>query len=92
MNANTSSTAVLGNGSAVAWRDVPELPVQQLVDLAAGQIENGGRLCAWFGVNEPAGVRIVAVIAQDAENALLVARSELFSGGYEALTPRHAQA
>jgi Ni,Fe-hydrogenase III large subunit len=90
---NTSQAfALLGNGTNLPWADVPELPIDSFVDAVAIELERGARLCAWFGVPENGAVRLVAVMAYDADNTLAVARSAPVSGGYAALTPRLAQA
>lgn len=88
----TDDFAQLSNATSVPWREVPAWPVEELVRRTAHQLRRGARLCAWFGVPEPHGTRLVAVVAFDADNLLAVACSEPFSGGYPALTPAHAQA
>ncbi len=87
-----TSFALLANATCRPWPEVPEWPIADLVRLTAGELERGGRLCAWFGVPETGGVRVVAVIAFDADNTLAVARSTPFSGSYPALTPTLTQA
>jgi Ni,Fe-hydrogenase III large subunit len=84
--------ALLANACATPWSEVPEWPVAGLVQATADELGRGGRLCAWFGVPEGRKLRVVAVIAFDAENTLAIGRSEPFSGGYPALTPAHTQA
>jgi Ni,Fe-hydrogenase III large subunit len=84
--------ALLANATAIAWRDVPEWPVESFVDASADELARGARLCAWFGVPEGRGTRLVAVLAFDADNTLAVGRSAVASGSYPALTPRHSQA
>ena len=90
----TTSTAfaLLGNGSSLPWADVPEWPVEEFARRTAAEIERGARLCAWFGVPEDGGTRLVAVVAFDADNTLAAARSLPASGGYPSLTPAHPQA
>ena len=91
----------LPNASSLPWDDVPEWPVADFVRATASELDRGGRLCAWFGVparSKIAGpasdgaVRIVAVVAFDAENTLAVGRSTPVSGAYPALTATHHQA
>jgi Ni,Fe-hydrogenase III large subunit len=84
--------AMLGNATSLPWTEVPEWPVKAFVEAAADELERGARLCAWFGVSEGAATRLVAVLAYDTDNTLAVGRSTPVSGGYPALTPRHAQA
>lgn len=87
-----SSFAPLANATSLPWADVPEWPMPQFVAKTGDELNRGGRLCAWFGVPESQGTRIVAVIAFDADNMLTVARSTPTQGGYPALTPTHPQA
>lgn len=87
-----SPFALLANASSLPWADVPEWPMPEFVRRTATELDRGARLCAWFGVPEDAGTRIVAVIAFDADNTLAVARSTPTQGGYPALTAAHAQA
>jgi Ni,Fe-hydrogenase III large subunit len=84
--------AVMRSGASLPWKAVPEWPVETLVALTAGALEEGGRLSAWFDVPDAAGIRLVAVVARDAEQALAVGRSTPVTGSYAALTPRAAQA
>jgi Ni,Fe-hydrogenase III large subunit len=86
---------LLANATAMYWSDVPEWPVSYFVRATAVELDRGARLCAWFGVPEEDGlgmIRIVAVLAYDADNTLAVARSEPFSGSYPALTASQTQA
>jgi Ni,Fe-hydrogenase III large subunit len=91
MNAS-DSFALLGNATRLAWADVPEWPAGELVSRTGAELDRGARLCAWFGVPEPTGTRLVAVVAYDADNTLAAARSTPFSGAYPSLTPAHPQA
>ena len=89
---SAASFLPLANPSSTPWADVPEFPVRDFIAATAGELDRGGRLCAWFGVPEGGSVRIVAVAAFDSDNTLGVARSEPVRGGYPALTPTHPQA
>jgi Ni,Fe-hydrogenase III large subunit len=84
--------SLLTNASSIPYAEVPAWPVQDFVRAAADELSRGARLCAWFGVPERSGLRLVAVLAFDADNALAVGCSEPFTGGYPALTPTHSQA
>ena len=84
--------AFLGNGASLPWAQVPECGAEDLVAATSAALARGGRLCAWFGVPEASGTRLVAVVAFDADNVLAVARSTPATGSYPALTPQHAQA
>jgi Ni,Fe-hydrogenase III large subunit len=82
----------LGNGTSVPWADVPEWPAPEFVAVTAAELARGGRLCAWFGVPENSGTRLVAVVAYDADNTLAVGRSAPVAASYPALTLQHPQA
>src|SRR5216117_2544817 len=84
--------ALLDNAASLPWVDVPEWPIPEFVRKAGAELDRGGRLCAWFGVAEGDGTRVVAVIAFDADNTLAVARSMPARGDYPALTATHPQA
>lgn len=84
--------ALLANASSLPWTDIPEWPVTDFVRATAVQLDRGARLCAWFGVPEPEGVSIVAVLAFDADNTLAVARSRPVVGTYPSLTVTYPQA
>jgi len=84
--------ASLAHGVSLRWRDVPAWPAGALVGSTAEELEHGARLCAWFGVEEGHGISLVAVLAYDAENTLVVARSEAVADRYPALTRLHPQA
>jgi Ni,Fe-hydrogenase III large subunit len=84
--------ALLANGTALRWADVPEWTAGEIVRSTAAELDRGGRLCAWLGVPDTGGVRLVAVVAFDADNTLAVGRSVPITGGYPALTATHHQA
>ncbi|MBI2497866.1 MAG: hydrogenase [Opitutae bacterium] len=88
----TTPFALMANASALPWAEVPEWPVTEFVPAVARELTRGARLCAWFGVPEGGAVRLVAVLAFDADNTLAAGRSRPFTGSYPALTPAHAQA
>lgn len=84
--------SLLSNAGRLPWGEVSAWPVEDFVAATAAELSRGARLCAWFGVPEGTSLRLVAVLAFDADNTLAVGRSEPFTGGYPALTPTHAQA
>jgi Ni,Fe-hydrogenase III large subunit len=92
MSSATTSFALLANGSALPWSEVPAWTPGVLVEATARELGEGGRLCAWFGQREAGGVAIVAVVAFDADNILGVARSTPCSGAYPSLTVLRSQA
>lgn len=89
---SSSPFALLANGTALPWADVPEWPLPEFVRRTAVELGRGARLCAWFGVPEEGATRLVAVIAFDSDNTLAVARSAPATGGYPALTATEPQA
>ena len=89
---DATTFARLANGTALRWAEVPEWTAGEMVRSTAAELDRGGRLCAWFGVPDTGGVRLVAVVAFDADNTLAVGRSTPITGGYPALTATHHQA
>ena len=84
--------ALMTNGTALPWADVPEWTVTEFVRAVGTALDRGGRLSSLFGVPEGEALRIVAVLAFDADNTLAVGRSKPFVEAFPALTPTHAQA
>ncbi len=84
--------ALMGNASSIPWTDVPAWPAPEFVARTAAELERGARLGAWFGVHEDGRVRLVVVLAFDADNTLGVARSTPFNGSYPSLTLPQPQA
>jgi Ni,Fe-hydrogenase III large subunit len=84
--------APLANATSLPWADVPVVPVAELVQATATELERGARLCAWLGVSESTGTSLLAVLALDADNTLAVARSGPFTGSYPSLTVLQPQA
>ena len=92
MSASTAFS-LLSNAACLPIAEVAEIPVPDLVRLAASELGRGARLCSWFGVSAGPGMtRLVAVVSFDADNTLAVARSEPFAESYPALTPACPQA
>lgn len=89
---SSSPFTLLANGTALPWADVPEWPLAEFVTRTGAELDRGARLCAWFGVPEAIGTRVVAVLAFDADNTLAIARSTPSHGTYASLTSTHAQA
>jgi Ni,Fe-hydrogenase III large subunit len=89
---NSDAFALLANGAALAWAEIPERLMAEFVRQTGGELDRGARLCAWFGVPDIGGTRIVAVLAYDADNTLAVGRSLPVSSGYDALTATRPQA
>lgn len=88
----TTPFALLANTTSLPWSEVPAWPVTEFVRATASELTRGARLCAWFGVPEGQSLRLVAVLAFDADNTLAVGRGEPFTGSYPALTPTHPEA
>ena len=88
----SSLFALLANATALPVADLPEWPLAEFVARTGAELDRGARLCAWFGVPENSGIRVVAVLAFDADNTLAIARSTPSHGPYRSLTSTHAQA
>ena len=84
--------ALLANGSSLPLNEVPEWRIEEFVALMAAELKRGARLCSWFGIRESSAVRLIAVMAFDADNTLAVGRSAPIQGGYPSLTTSHPQA
>ncbi|MHB1311281.1 MAG: hydrogenase large subunit [Gemmatimonadaceae bacterium] len=88
--------ALLPNATSLPWGEIPEWPADEFVRRTAAELDRGARLCSWFGVpedvNDATVVRLVAVLAFDADNTLAVGRSLPVSGSYPSLTVAHPQA
>jgi len=84
--------ALLANATSLPWADIPEWPVADFVRATAKELDRGARLCAWFGVPEGGAVRLVALLAYDADNTLAVGRSIPCTGHLPALTVTHPRA
>lgn len=87
----------LANGTSIPWASVPEWPVADLVQVTSAALTGCARLTAWFAVPEDAahpdgGVRLVAALASDVDNTLVVGRSLPFTDRYPALTRLQPQA
>jgi len=91
MNRDTDF-ALVTNATALLWTEVPEWPLDEFLGKVAAELNRGGRLSCLFGVPEGSALRLVALLAFDADNTLAVARSQPFAGSFPALTPTHAQA
>ncbi len=80
------------NRWAVAWDEVPIVPIERLRARVVGAARQDWRLGMLFGVPEPDGsIRIVAVLADDAR-ARLETLSATVDESYPALTPDCPQA
>ncbi|MBN2235167.1 MAG: hydrogenase, partial [Opitutales bacterium] len=93
--------ATLSNASSVSWDSIPQETPENMCSSIAEALANGARICSFFGLPSdnsiPGGsgskpVELVAVLAQDAEDALSVIRSRPLSGSFPSLTPDHPQA
>lgn len=84
--------ALVANGGALRWQDVPERHIAEFGRQTAGELDRGARLCAWFGIPDAGGTRVVAVLAYDSDNTLAIGRSLPITDSYPALTITHPQA
>jgi hypothetical protein len=54
--------SLVTNGGSLPWSGLPEFSAPDLVRVTAAELDHGARLCAWFGVPEAAGTRLVPVL------------------------------
>jgi Ni,Fe-hydrogenase III large subunit len=83
---------VLRNGGTVALAEIPSVGFADFREQILLDAENGARIACLFG--QPAGadhVRLIAVLANDAEGQLTLLSTEV-AGSYPSLTPACAQA
>jgi Ni,Fe-hydrogenase III large subunit len=84
--------ALVANGNALTWSEVPEWPAAEFVRVTGAELGRGARLAAWFGVPEKMGVRLVAILAFDADATFAAGRSAPVNEIYPSLTASHPQA
>ncbi len=82
----------LGNGDALSWADLAEVPAADLSDATGAQLDRGARLASLFGVEDGRGTRLVVVLAYDAAGELAIGRTRPFTGAFPSLTASHAEA
>lgn len=75
------------NGLALACDDVPRLAIAELQAALLEGVRRGERVATLFGVAEPAGVTLLALLASDRDGALRIGRSEPLRGGFASLAP-----
>jgi Ni,Fe-hydrogenase III large subunit len=66
--------------------------VADFVHATGAELSRGARLCSYFGLSEGAAVRLIAVLAFDADSILAVGRSTPFISSFPSLTVTHPQA
>jgi Ni,Fe-hydrogenase III large subunit len=81
--------AAIGNGRAIERAALPELPPEALADDLRDAVAGGLRAAALFGTADPdpAAVALVAVLADDRQSRLLLARTRVRGGAFDSLTP-----
>ena len=80
------------NGTAVEGAKIPALPYEAFAAEVTTAVAGGSRLAALFGYPQPAGGAVLfAVLASEAEGALLVGRTTV-GASYPSLTPACPQA
>ena len=80
------------NGDTAALAEIPALPFADFREQLLQACESNARIASFFG--QPAGgdkVRLLAVLAHDAEGQLALWQTEV-EGGFQSLTPDCAQA
>lgn len=84
-------TLEIRNAEAVPRASVPTWPAEMFRDVVLGEIEEGGRIAALFGVPMAGKVRLHAVVAHDRRSALRVLATDV-ERTYPAITPECPQA
>lgn len=81
------------NGQAVPLSTLAPLDFTAFSNAIAKEVAAGKRVCAYFGVpgTDKASVEVVAVLADDNRNQLLVGRSVIEGDSFPSLTPRCPQ-
>jgi Ni,Fe-hydrogenase III component G len=88
----TGSSDIIRNGEAVPLTGIPNVSFIDFREQLLQTCENGGRIAALFGQpNSADGVRLFAVLANDAKGQLELWSTEV-ADHYPALTPVCAQA
>ncbi|MEK7865694.1 MAG: NADH-quinone oxidoreductase subunit C [Planctomycetota bacterium] len=84
-------TLAIRNAEAVPLADVPNYPSDVFRDVVLGEVEEGGRIAALFGVPHDGRVRLYAVVADDHGAALKLLAADV-EKSYPALAPECPQA
>jgi Ni,Fe-hydrogenase III large subunit len=99
MKKGHESFASIGNCYAVKLKDLPTLEMGDFAEAVIGAVNGGQRLSSFFGVagkgsaaGRAGAVTLYAILADDAQNRLNVARAEVRGNGFPSLSPRCAQA
>jgi Ni,Fe-hydrogenase III large subunit len=81
------------NGWSIARADIPLLPPDEFGPTVIDAVDAGLRVAALFGAAGPRrdATTLYAVLADDAENLLAAARTEISGGRFASLTPRCPQ-
>ncbi|MEA2633054.1 MAG: hypothetical protein QOE66_3273 [Chloroflexota bacterium] len=81
------------NGEAHREADIPRVSLEALASAVVDACRRGGRLVLWFGRRIESGVRVYAVVAQDADGLLgLLAADAAEGSSYPAMTTTIPQA
>lgn len=86
-----TTCAQIHNGQAIAWKDVPELAVQEWRGAVLERIHKGRRISALFGVPDGKEVILVAVLTNDRQAVMELCRTRV-RDSYPALAPEAPQA
>jgi Ni,Fe-hydrogenase III large subunit len=93
MSVAPPSLATLANGQAMALAALPTLPFAELERALLTAVAARQRVVAWFGVPtpDPGRTHLYAVLADDQENLLHAARTEVDGDAFPSLTPQCPQ-
>jgi len=93
MNASRPELAMLTNGQAVKRSEIPVLTPERFGQAILDGVAARQRVSALFGASSPVpgAIRLYAVLADDEQNRLFAAATELDGGEFPSLTPRCPQ-
>ncbi len=88
-----ANLALIGNGRAIPLETIPALAFPDFEQTILAGVAADQRVAALFGAStaKPGVTRICVVLADDAQNQLAVARTEIEGASFPSLTPRCPQ-
>lgn len=89
-----SDFALLTNATLIPLKTIPNVPIDAFQQSIINAVERGLRIVSLFGAegNKDSSILLYAVLADDEQNQLCVARTEITDSTFPSLTPRCPQA
>ena len=93
MNDSRPDLAILTNGQSVSLSEIPTLALDAFGQAVLGGVAARQRVCALFGTASPlpGATRLYAVLADDEQNLLFAATTDVTGSEFPSLTPRCPQ-